>query len=87
VVVLGSWFCFVLQEILLMNDWWIPAIEWDVGSCGLVREQYMLFIFFCHLTYMFFDACLDVSLRFTNVEAITIISVTQNFVYTSGSAA
>ncbi len=36
---------------------------------------------------MFLDTHLDVSLRFTNVEAITIISITQNFVYASGSAA
>jgi hypothetical protein len=41
----------------------------------------------CHLTYMFLDARLDVLLRFTNVEAITIISITQNFVYASSSAA
>jgi hypothetical protein len=47
----------------------------------------MFIIKLCHLTYMFLDACLDVSLRFTNVEAITIISITQNFVYASGSAA
>jgi hypothetical protein len=40
-----------------------------------------------HLTNMFLDARLDVSLRLTNVEAITIISITQNFVYASGSAA
>jgi hypothetical protein len=40
-----------------------------------------------HLTYMFLDVRLDVSLSFTNLEAITIISITQNFVYASGSVA
>ncbi len=40
-----------------------------------------------HLTYMFLDARLDASLKFTNVEAITIISIIQNFVYASDSAA
>ncbi len=36
---------------------------------------------------MFLDAHLGVLLRFSNLEAITIISITQNFVYASDSAA
>jgi hypothetical protein len=40
-----------------------------------------------HLTNMFLDARLDVSLRFSNVEAITIINITQNFVHASVSVA
>jgi hypothetical protein len=40
-----------------------------------------------YLTYMFLDAHLDLLLRFTGVEAITIISITQNFVHASGSSA
>ena len=70
-----------------MNDWWIPVIGWEISGCGLVREQYMFIIKLCHLTYMFLDTHLDVSLRFTNVEAITIISITRNFVYASDSVA
>jgi hypothetical protein len=47
----------------------------------------MFIIKLCHLTNMFLDTRFDVSLKFTNVEAITTISITQNFVYASGSAA
>ncbi len=37
--------------------------------------------------YLFLDARLDILLRFTHVEAITIISITQIFVHVSGSLA
>jgi hypothetical protein len=47
----------------------------------------MFIIKLCHLTYMFLDAHLDILLRFTNVEAITVISITQKIVYASSSAA
>jgi hypothetical protein len=57
------------------------------SGCGLVKEQYMFIIKLHHLTYMFLGACLDVSLRFNNVEAIAIISITQNLVYIFGSVA
>jgi hypothetical protein len=57
------------------------------SGCGVVRKQYRFIIKLCHLTNVFLDACLNISLRFIHVEAITIRHITRDLVYAYGGLA
>ncbi len=52
----------------------------------LVSRQYKFFIKPSHLTYMLLDAFLDLSLVFSKIKAVAVISFTRNFINSAGSS-
>ncbi len=57
------------------------------SGCGAVRKQYRFIIKLCHLTNVFLDAHLNISLRFTHIEEITIRHIRQDLVHASSGLA